>query len=145
MFQLLEQSPGLRKGVFLALLVWMLANPIGAQVFGFETRWLRGWRMFHEGGVGIYDVRFFESVNGALHPIPWPPPERPPHTLRHIISPLERLLDRPRHVEWVIEKLCRTAENPAALRAVIRRAASQGWDVKLTADTAICLEPLDVE
>jgi len=127
------------------LFVWILVHPIGSQVLGLETDWLHSWTMFHRVGVGVYDIAFFEAAGADLQPIPWPVPERPPHTIRHVLPPPERLLQRPREVRWIVERLCADAGDPAALRGRIRRAALNGWEVKVDVQSPLCSQELNVE
>lgn len=139
--QFLHDSAKARKTVFVGLFVWMLANPIGGQILGLDTRWLRPWMMFAEVGVGLYDVRVFNSLGSELEPVAWHIPE---HS-GAVDSASAHRLRSPEQVEQVVLRLCEDSENPAGLRALIRRATLYRWEIKVSTDTAICSEPLDVE
>ena len=140
-FQLLEGSANARKAVFIGLFVWMLANPIGGQILGLDTRWLRPWTMFGGVGVGLYDVRVFSSTGNELKPITWNElgysGEGGSRSIPHLRSPEQ--------VQQVVLQLCADSENPAVLRALIRRATPDRWQAKVSTDINICLEPLHVE
>ena len=144
-FEYLERSHRLRKAVVAVLVGWVLVNPIGSQILGLETPWLHSWTMFHRVGVGMYDVRFFESADAGLRPIRWPIPDRPPHTIRNVIAPPERLLRSPREARWVVDRLCAEADDPSMLRARIRRAALNGWELKVDVGSPLCSGRFDVE
>ncbi len=139
--QFLESSSNPRRTVFIALLAWMLANPLGTQVLGLRTLWLRPWTMFHNVGIGLYDVRFFNNVD-ELQPIPWSFPEHQPQVSR---QPRIRTLYLPEPVERMMHQLCDDADKSVGLRALIRRATQHGWQVKVSLDSAVCAEPVDVE
>lgn len=137
--QYIHGSAKVRKTVFVGLFVWMLANPICGQILGFDTPWLRPWIMFDGVGVGLYDLRVFNSQGNGLEPIAWQAPDEPG-------AADSRLgLRTAEQVEQVVLRLCADSENPAGLRALIRLNTAHRWETRVTADNAICAEPLNVE
>jgi hypothetical protein len=144
-FDYLERSPRLRRALFGALLLLIVGCPLAHQIFLVDSPWLHGWTMFHRVGEGVYAVEFFEQADAGLQPIRWPPPERPPHTIQHVLPPPSRLLNSSKLLHSVVQRLCSEADQPQRLRARIRRAGMNEWTLERDVDQPLCGESFDVE
>ncbi len=126
-----------RIGIFLLLASFIVLGPSARQLFGYKLKYLRTWRMYQGGGLGVFVAEFrLQDSNGTQTPIDrfqvlgYSSKKQAPRSLNQIENQQQALS--------IARRLCLRLGQKADVRLYTRKASRRGWEWIAQGETNLC-------